>query len=80
MVTRGQVTTPWLTVEECALYMHKRVNKVQQWVRSGKLKSRAEPGSERGVLIHVSDADEMIKSWPSGSKLPSSMRKAAEVT
>lgn len=79
MVTRDGVTSPWLTAEECALYMNKSVNKVNAWVRSGALDSRAEPDSKRGVLIHVSKVDAMIDGWPSGAKIPPEMQEA-EIT
>ena len=74
MAQRAPVVTPWMTVEETAAYMHKKVNKVREWVRSGKLASHKDPEGERGVLIHASDVDEFMFSWPSGAVVPEKLR------
>ena len=55
------------TTEEAAKHVHVRKEYLSRLVRSGKLESHANP-SGRGVLIPERALDELVLSWPSGSK------------
>ncbi len=69
--------SPWLTPVQAAAYMHQGKGKVDQWIRSGKLRSYRDPEATNGKLVHKSDCDALIRSWPSGAKTPDSLRLSA---
>jgi excisionase family DNA binding protein len=57
----------WFTTEEAARHIHVRKEYLSNLVRAGDIESHAKP-SGRGVLISERALDELVLSWPSGSK------------
>lgn len=66
--------SPWLTVTEGATYVRMRVPEFRAKVDSGEIPSCRR--SERARFVDARILDEMMRSLPSGAKVPEALRSA----
>lgn len=68
------VTSPWLTIEQGAKYLHMRTSTLRAHVRSGEV-----PSYRRGrvTLVHAQDLDAWVRGLPSGASAVSTSLRLA---
>ena len=69
-----RIRSPWLRIPDAAAYVHQDYKDFKRLVDSGKVESHSR--GPHSTFVHVDALDELMRSYPSGAKVPEVMRVA----
>jgi hypothetical protein len=71
----GQGNSPWLTLPQAAAYVHMDPQPFRELVYRGDVESHQR--SERRIFIHKDALDKLMRSYPSGARVPEVLRRVS---
>ncbi len=74
----NRVNSPWLNIPAAAQYMHQDYKDFKRLVDAGGVESHKR--SANATFVHVDDLDALMRSYPSGAKVPQVLRDRPAVT